>query len=549
MAAPQPEEHLSAYAGIQRTADREILAALRLAYRDVGSQLGALARAGGNNDASLQRQRLLAVKKAILEAQAEFYERAGKVIDKRRVQAAARAIQVSGRYDQAVFARAGRGADLRALSESLEETEARAPDALVARLTGSRTPLSARVYRTQAYTQGLLDRRINSALARGLNAQEFAREVRDLVDPNTPGGVRYAALRLARTEINNAYHAMAIRAAELKPWVTGCEWHTSDSHPRPDRCDELNKQVFSPPSETPVKPHPQCMCYVTQVIGDPEKTDQENDDEFLDDLVDGLFDEVLAAAEQPGGVAAFVDNNREAPEQIQARRERLRAAKARAAAFPQVPEVPELGAAPENRDISTATVLVPRRHRGRIRAVLNRQAVIAPRAASRLNSVEVGATQRESSMAEYHPRSRSIVIAERTMRYGDDYQRAMEDSGWKTRCGHDHGTAEAAMAHEFGHHVHLSADWSDDDTRRLVDVMVNTMGVSRPPTYRMNSKAFKAWMAEEDTAQRMADFVSQYGATSLEEFLAECWTEYSTRDSPRQVTLDIGALMKEVSER
>lgn len=290
MASPQPEEHLAAYAGVQRAADREILAALRLAYRDVGRELGKLGQQRG--PASLERQRLLAVKKAILEAQAEFYDKAGDIIAKRRVEAAARAIKVSARYDEAVFARAGREDDLRALSESLEETEARAPERMIARMTGSRLPLSERVYRTRAYTQGLLERRINSGLARGLSAQELAREVRDLVNPNTPGGVRFAALRLARTEINNAYHAMAIRAAELKPWVTYLEWHTSDSHVRLDKCDQLNKQTFTP-ADTPRKPHPQCMCYVTEITGDPDKSDEENDDAFLDDLVSGLFDNFL----------------------------------------------------------------------------------------------------------------------------------------------------------------------------------------------------------------------------------------------------------------
>lgn len=291
MAAPQPEDHLAAYAAVQRAADREILAELRNAFRDTTRQLSVLARDGRE----MERARVLAVRKAILEEQAKFYERMGNVVQRRRVEAAARAIQVSGRYDEAVFRRAGREEDLRALSESLEETEAKAPEALVARLSpgGSRMDLSQRVYRTQAYTKGLLERRINSALTRGLTAQEFAREVRDLINPNTPGGVRFAALRLARSEINNAYHAMAIRAAELKPWVTGMQWHTSDSHSRPDKCDQLNKEIFSPPTETPLKPHPQCMCYVTQVIGDPDKSDEENDDDFLDDLVSGLFDDFL----------------------------------------------------------------------------------------------------------------------------------------------------------------------------------------------------------------------------------------------------------------
>jgi SPP1 gp7 family putative phage head morphogenesis protein len=283
MAQPEPQEVLQAYVRIQKAADAEILRALRDAYRDVNRRLGQMSRAGAGD---LERSRALAIKKAILDAQAELFERTGKVVERRRVEAAARAIQVAGRYDEAAFAAVGRERDARAVAEGLEATEARAIDAVEARLSGaSRQPLSERVYRAQAWSSGVLERRVNSALARGLNAQEFAREVRDLVNPNTPGGPRYAALRLARTEINNAYHAMAVAAAQAKPWITKVEWHTSKSHARRDICDELNGRMFAP-TEVPLKPHPQCLCYITSVI-------DEDDDAFLDALVDGDFDEFI----------------------------------------------------------------------------------------------------------------------------------------------------------------------------------------------------------------------------------------------------------------
>ncbi len=549
MAQPQPQDSLAAYAQVQRTADREILAALRLSFRDTTRQLSIIAREGDTPANQLQRARILAVRKAILESQAQFYERAGNVIQRRRVEAAARAIQVSGRYDEAVFARAGREDDLRAVSESLEETEARAPEALIARLSpdGTRMDLSQRVYRTRAFTEGLLERRINSALARGLSAREFAREIQDLVDPNTPGGVRFAALRLARTEINNAYHAMSIRAAELKPWVVGMEWHTSGSHSRPDECDRLRGQAFKPPADTPRKPHPQCMCYVTPIVGGDDG--EAGDDAFLDDLVNGLFDDVVAAADQPGGVAGYMDRPGESADALAARRAEVRARAAAARAVEAARAVPALGDAPANRSISQATQQIPTRHRARVRRVLNRQAAIAPQAAGRLNSVEIGATQRDSSLAEYHRSQRRIVVAPRTMGYGSDYRRAMEETGWSSRCGHDHGTAEGTLAHEFGHHVHMSASWTNDDTRRLVDIMVNTMGVRRPTNYRMDSLQFQTWIGYRATRERMQDFVSSYAATNLDEFLAECWAEYSTSDSPRQAARDIGELMREVSER
>lgn len=282
LAKPKPQDSSAAYARVQRKADAEILRALRDAAKDVNARLRRLA---GTGAAELERSRLLAIKQTILQGQAEVFEKTGRIIEQRRAEAAARAIQVSGRYDEVAFEAVGREAEARALARGLEATEARAIDTLVARVTGSRVPLAQRVYNSRAWAGQQLERRINSALARGLNAEQFAAEIRRYVNPNTPGGTRYAALRLARTEINNAYHAMAIRAAQLKPWVTKVEWHTSKSHARKDICDQLNGRLFAP-DEVPAKPHPQCMCYITPVV-------DEDDDDFLDRLVEGEFDDFL----------------------------------------------------------------------------------------------------------------------------------------------------------------------------------------------------------------------------------------------------------------
>lgn len=263
---------------------------LRDAYKDINTQLSALARQRGVG-AEMRRAQLKAVKQDILNRQAEVFQRTGQVIERRRVQAAARAIRVAGRYDEAVFALGHRAEDARALTDSLAETESRAVDAAIARLTGSRTILSERVYRAQVWSNGRLERRINSALARGLSAEEFAREIRDFVNPATPGGQRYAAMRLARTEINNAYHAMAVQAAMDKPWINAMKWHTSASHPHKDVCDSLRGRLFAP-QDVPKKPHPQCLCFATPEVS-AEGTPAEDDDAFLDALVGGEFDDYL----------------------------------------------------------------------------------------------------------------------------------------------------------------------------------------------------------------------------------------------------------------
>lgn len=283
MTRPAPRDVAAAYAAVQRAADADVLRILRDAYRDVNGQISRLPRG------DLRRDRLLAIKQSLLLQQSEIFEKVGKVIEARRTQAAARAIRVSGRYDQMLFDAVGAGDLGRALSRAMEETEARTVDAAVARLTGSSVPLSARVVRAGEGNTRALERRINSALARGLSAEDFAREIRDFIRPDTPGGRRYAALRIARSEINNAFHAIMIEAAKRKPWITKVKWNLSASHPPPpDECNELAGRLFAP-EDTPRKPHPMCLCYITPEVD----TSVAAEEEFLDALVSGDMDDFL----------------------------------------------------------------------------------------------------------------------------------------------------------------------------------------------------------------------------------------------------------------
>ena len=99
-------------------------------------------------------------------------------------------------------------------------------------------------------------------------------------------------MRLARSEINNAFHAVAVQQAQDKPWVHAMQWHLSRSHPKPDLCDEYAKEnkfdlgagIFRK-ADIPRKPHPHCFCYVTPV--------QLDEEDFLDQLTSGSFDRYL----------------------------------------------------------------------------------------------------------------------------------------------------------------------------------------------------------------------------------------------------------------
>lgn len=182
---------------------------------------------------------------------------------------------------------------IRNIEQSMITSQRGSIDAAVARMQGrSYVPLSRKVYKTRTLVKGQVSRMINYHLAKGSSGHELARDIRQFVRPSVPGGLNYASLRLGRTELNNAFHAVSIDQAKKNPYVTGMTWHTSGGHPRPDRCDDYDQQTFKL-HEVPDKPHPNCFCYVT-----PETI---SDKQFLDHYRKGDFTEASADdAHRPG---------------------------------------------------------------------------------------------------------------------------------------------------------------------------------------------------------------------------------------------------------
>lgn len=140
-------------------------------------------------------------------------------------------------------------------------------------------PLSEQVYKSSALSTGLLEQRVNSAILLGKSAAEIASDVKDLIRPDVPGGVSYAAKRLGRTELNNAFHQVQKDLRARDPFVEALQWNLSGSHAHADQCDVYaNDTHFTggkagqfKPTETPSKPHPQCLCYLTSVtVGQKE---------------------------------------------------------------------------------------------------------------------------------------------------------------------------------------------------------------------------------------------------------------------------------------
>lgn len=139
----------------------------------------------------------------------------------------------------------------------------------------NRFRFSSRVYKNESLAKKKVEQAVNRGVALNMSSRELAQSVKGLISPDTPGGISYAANRLGRTEMNNAFHETSIRTYQAQPWIVAAKWNLSGSHPktRPDECNDLaskNGGVF-PKNSIPSRPHPQCMCYLTPVVMDDEE--------------------------------------------------------------------------------------------------------------------------------------------------------------------------------------------------------------------------------------------------------------------------------------
>lgn len=287
---PEPRDWLKIQLAVTRGADREIIAALEDAAREINILINSVSTETISGE--VRRQQLMLIRAHIKREQAMLWRKIGEVIKARRLEAAEGAIRMGAKYDAFILRALEGGSQIAAAIAQSEIDLARTGiDRMIARQGGaSYVPLSDRVYTSEVGVGQAVDRMVNSALAQGLSAKEFAKRAEPFINPHTPGGLRYAALRLGRTEINNAAHASAVSAQIGKPWVEGMGWHLSGSHPKPDICDQLARGgpagdgVYRP-KEVPSKPHPQCFCYVTPKLLD--------ENAFLDNLVVGKYNAYL----------------------------------------------------------------------------------------------------------------------------------------------------------------------------------------------------------------------------------------------------------------
>lgn len=79
-------------------------------------------------------------------------------------------------------------------------------------------------------------------------------------------GLAYNALRLARTELQYANHAVTTQIAAASPWVTGRYVRLSASHPKADICDELAAGGPYPVTDDLLPAHANCMCWYKEAL-------------------------------------------------------------------------------------------------------------------------------------------------------------------------------------------------------------------------------------------------------------------------------------------
>lgn len=262
------------YLAVQKPVDKEVKRILIEAAESTSKKIEAL----GRKDTFSAATRMAQLNMTMREIKHEVKDIFGQI----------KPILASGSKEAAGAAASGMSAsDRQYLSDAfgetglvknylqIEENSARTGvQAAIARMVGSDIPLSRRVYNSNALANRWIQREVTIGILRGDSPKEIAASVRKHIRPDVPGGVSYAALRLARTEINNAFHATTIALAKDRPWVESMAWnlshaHTETTNGRREICEIYASKEWKV-EDVPRKPHPMCRCFVTPVLETPD---------------------------------------------------------------------------------------------------------------------------------------------------------------------------------------------------------------------------------------------------------------------------------------
>ncbi len=257
------------YLGLQNQADAQITSLLEQALKDADSALSKLSYDDAVGKA-MRRNQLLKVRTALLLTIAALYKKVGAVTKARQADAAALAADLLWRDDVQIWEMIEPDPVKRnVIRRNLADTASRNVQSMMIRVLETERPLSQNIYTSEAFSKRQLSNLINRHLAIGSDVRTVAKDVRAFVSPRAPGGVSYRARLLARTEINNAFHAQSINDAQARPWVKQVNWNLSKSHGEEGcACERYAAVGVYPADQVPDKPHPQCLCSITPVIPD-----------------------------------------------------------------------------------------------------------------------------------------------------------------------------------------------------------------------------------------------------------------------------------------
>lgn len=286
--------------GSQRT-DRAILSLLQQAAADAEKDAKKLLVKGGIGNVARASQQRIAVANLHTRMR-ELWENVGHLTIFGEKEAARMALDSQDFLAKNLYGKAV-GTPKETLMLAMRESARANVDAFISR-EENLLQLSARIWRQTDLSTGRLQKEIQKGLLRGLSAEELAERVAKSLKPGVAGGVSYNAMRLARTEINNAFHFTQIRYTREQPWVDGYQWHKSRSHAHVDECDRLasanhdglGRGVFKK-KNVPGKPHPHCFCFITTVTVSPGK--------FEKQLRKGTYDRYLKEADKSPFASAY----------------------------------------------------------------------------------------------------------------------------------------------------------------------------------------------------------------------------------------------------
>lgn len=523
-ALPNPFQR---YLLVQKKYDEKIMVVLERAAVDLRRRIADL-KTGTTFSSSVRARQLNLALIAIRQEQIAMFQSIGQFITEGQIAAATEAIEDMAELAEVAYSSLSASA-ADDLIDSLRFTAQAGIETLY-----SHTPreLSARLYRNGAESTEHIGRLIKSGLAQGLSAREMAKTVYQFVSPTVPGGAAYVAMRLARTEINNAFHNQQIAGMDA-PGVEGAKWTLSRSHKVPDACNtyaetdqyDMGAGVF-PPGKVPSKPHPQCFCHLVLVSVDPEV--------FAADVRTGKYDDELRRRYK-----ANLDSLK-APTQL---------------TKPTTSKVPSLPSNPArvNEHLDRANK-VTGLSRNTVGAALERQAQLAPAAMTHMRQVRVvrgaelddfRAEQGPNAVAAYHP-SRGITLTpEALTAKGQAAAKQGVRSGWYSRCDANVSGAESVIAHETGHHMdEMISRLPVAAKKEIWDTLAKELSLPRPLFY--DSDSLDRWVKKHNDV--LVKQVSGYGAKDSGEIIAEVWHEYSTATHARPHMTRVGQIIQRRAE-